>query len=172
MEDEVLQTVILEVLNELKEVRRQQAETMKMLVDIKEKTASSPPPLTALKTETSPVQTEKIIAVMNTRLDAIKQLIEAQPKPVIKQFRVLFFPEYNAREYFKTLGKIGLCILALIVSSYLFILGQEFILTNSKARQDELVNYNYRAVWNSLYRTSKKGVKQKMDSVWSRSLSK
>jgi hypothetical protein len=168
MEDEVLQTVILEVLDELKEVRRQQAEIMKMLVEIKEKATAGYQPSTAPKAEILPAQTEKITAIINTRLDAIKKSIEAQQRPVIKQFRILFFPEFGATEYFKTLGRIGLWILALIVSSYLFVLGKEFILSYLKARQDELVNYNYRAAWINLYRLSKNGVKQKMDSVWTR----
>jgi hypothetical protein len=82
---------------------------------------------------------------------------------------VLFFPEYSAREYFKTVGKIWLWVLALIVSSYLFLLGKTFILSYPIAKDKELAISKYKHAWEKLYQTSKKATRQKMDSVWRKS---
>jgi hypothetical protein len=165
MEDEVLQSVLVEVLEELREVKQQQAETARILTDFKEKAATLQPSTINAKTETFSVQTEKVTAVINNRLNEIKQLIEAQPRPVIKQVRILFFPEYGAREYFKTVSKLTLWLLAVIISSYFFVVSKEFIKTYSYKYENELATSKYRAAWNNLYRTSKRGVRQKMNSV-------
>ncbi len=99
MEEEVLQTVLTELLQELKEVRQQQAETAKAVIELKNKVGGFDQKLIDVKITTPAVNVQPIIAVIDNGLDKIKSTIEAQPKSIIKQFKVLLFPEYNAGEY-------------------------------------------------------------------------
>ena len=95
MEPEVMQTVLLEVLDELKEVKQQQAETAKALFEIKGNVADFEQKLAAVKIVPPAIDTEPITAVIKTVVDNVITTIEAQPKSVIKQFRILLFPEYK-----------------------------------------------------------------------------
>jgi len=98
MAPEVMQTVLLEVPEELKEVKQQQAETAKALFEMKGNMASFEQKLAAVKIVPSAIDMEPITAVIKTGFDNVKTTIEAQPKSVIKQFRVLLFPQYNTED--------------------------------------------------------------------------
>ena len=41
-----------------------------------------------------------IMTTNSQGLDKINNTIEAQPKSITRQFRILLFPEYGAREYY------------------------------------------------------------------------
>jgi hypothetical protein len=58
----------------------------------------------------------------------ISQIVESQPKNVIKQVRLLLFPETNAGQYYKNVfGRLMPWALGLILVTYGFNLGQKFI---------------------------------------------
>ena len=101
MEDEVLQTVLTEVLQELKEVKQQQAETAKALFDMKNKVGGFDQKLTDVKVVAPAINLQPIATAIDSGLDKIKSTIEAQPKSITKQFRVLLFPEYSTTQYYK-----------------------------------------------------------------------
>src|SRR4051812_4325871 len=163
MEEEVIQTVLVEVLDEFREVKRQQVELLTGVNELKEKTAVLQTRLATQRMEALPAQTEKVTAAIEDGFAKIYRVIDAQPKRVTKQYRILFFPEYNSREYFKIVGKIWLWVLALIISSYLFLLGKTLILSYPITKEKELAISKYRVAWENLYRTSKKATRLKMD---------
>jgi hypothetical protein len=128
MEAEVMQTVLLEVLGELKEVKQQQAETAKALSEIKGNMASFEQKLAAVKIVPPAIDTEPITAVIKTGFDNVITTIEAQPKSVIKQFRVLLFPEYNTEEYYRIVfGRLLFWMLMFLTVTYLYLLAKDFI---------------------------------------------
>ncbi len=128
METEVLQTVLTELLQEFKEVKQQQAETTKALLEMKNKVAGFDQKLGDVKVVTPAVNVQPITAVIENGLDKIKSTIEAQPKSITKQFRVLLFPEYNAMAYYKVvLGRVLFWTLMFLIATYLYFLAKEFI---------------------------------------------
>ncbi len=128
MEPEVMQTVLLEVLEELQEVKQQQAEAAKALFEIKGNMASFEQKLAAVKIVPPAIDTEPITAVINTGFNDVKTTIEAQPKSVIKQIRILLFPEYNTAEYYSIVfGRLLFWMLMFLTLTYLYLLAKDFI---------------------------------------------
>ena len=128
MEQEVLQTVITELLQELKEVRQQQLETTKAMIEVKNKVGSFDQKLTEVKIATPAVNVHPIASAIDSGLNEIKSTIEAQPKSITKEFRVLLFPEYNAMEYYKLVFSRGLFwMLMFLIATYLYFLGRLYI---------------------------------------------
>lgn len=169
MEEEVLQTVLSEVLEELKEVKQQQGEAVKILVGLSDKVRAIEAEISVVKKGTSNRHLGFIVGAMNTVVDQIKRVVEAQPKSITRQFRILLFPEFGASEYYKIVGKIFIWLFALVVLTYVFVLGNNFISAYLKAKQSENEANKYRKAWIFLYHNSKRSVRQKMDSVWSKS---
>jgi hypothetical protein len=95
----------------------------------------------------------------------IKSAIEEQPKSVIRQFRILLFPEYGATEYYKLVfGRILFWMLIFLVATYLFTLGKQYM--NVIVKINKLENDNIRKAWKYLYKNNGKAVKDKMDSAY------
>jgi hypothetical protein len=131
MEQEVLQTVLTELLQELKEVRQQQAETAKALLEVKNKVGAFEQRLSEVKVAPPKVDTQFIAAAVDNGLSKIRSVIEAQPKSVTKEFRVLLFPQYNAGEYYRLVfGKALFWMLMFLIATYLYFSGREFIERN------------------------------------------
>ena len=170
MEEEVLQTVITEVLEELKELKEQQAFTQKLLMDLNSKAENHEPALSIAKTEVCSFKADAIAAVMNNGFDDIKSVIAAQPRGITKQYRILLFPEHGAKEYCKiVLGWLSLLTTIILITTYLFLLGREYVNRDIAIKYKEAEIKNYRNAWNYLYRNSKKNTRVKMDSIWSKS---
>lgn len=128
MENEVIQTVLTEVLEELKEVRQQQVAMTKALLQVQENLAGFEAKLDATKIGAPTIDIRPIKSVVDAGIDKIKSTIEAQPKTIIKQYRILLFPEYNAGEYYKLVfGRVLFWMLMFLVVRYLYLLGKEFI---------------------------------------------
>lgn len=128
MENEVLQTVLTEVLEELKEVRRQQVQIARVLLEVQEKVAGCEVKLTSCKINTPAAYVGPITTAINNALQKIESSIEARPKNITKQFRVLLFPEYNAGEYYKLVfGRVLFWMLMFLTVTYLYLLGKDFI---------------------------------------------
>jgi hypothetical protein len=97
-------------------------------------------------------------------------IIEEQPKNITKNFRILLFPEHNAREYYKVVfGRLLFWMMIFLIATYLFSLGKQFIDSNTAVRYKEAESYQYRKAWIYLYLNSKKSVRAKMDSGWIKS---
>ena len=73
----------------------------------------------------------------------IKSAIEEQPKSVIRQFRILLFPEYGATEYYKLVfGRILFWMLIFLIATYLLTLGKQCM--NVIVKINKLENDNIR----------------------------
>ena len=83
METEVLETVLKEVLGELKEVKLQQAEQTKSVTVLIDKVQGVEAKVSSIKIELSTVDTTPIEMSIDEGISKIKSTIESQPKSVI-----------------------------------------------------------------------------------------
>jgi len=171
MEGEVIKTVLNEVLEEFKEVKQQQGETLKVLFEIKDKVASFEEKLTGLKIPPPEINTKQITFAIDAGLNKVKEAIDTQPKSITNQLRILLFPENNATEYYKIVfGRLFFWMMIFLIATYFFVLGKQLIEGNIEIKQNDKGSIQYRKAWNYLYDNSKKSVKLKMDTAWMRVL--
>ncbi len=127
MEEEILQTVLTEVLQELNELKQQQAETAKALVELETKVGGFEQKLMDVKISTPAINVQPITTAIDSGLNKIKNTIEAQPKSITKQFRVLLFPEYNTMGYYKVVfEKVLFWMLMFLIVTYLYFLCKQY----------------------------------------------
>jgi hypothetical protein len=63
--------------------------------------------------------------------NSIQKIVAAQPKDVLHEKRILFFPEWNQKEYYKIIfGRVLFWVLWVIVVTYCYFLGQDFLARN------------------------------------------
>lgn len=126
MEDAILEIAFSNVLAELKEVKQEQQKTITTLLVLNEKVDSFEQKLLNLK-ETAPTDMVPVTTTMQ-RLDKINNTIESQPKSITRQFRILLFPEHGAREYYGLVfGRLLMWMFFILIATYLFMLGKEYI---------------------------------------------
>ncbi len=167
METEIMQTVMNEVLGELKEIKQQQAGQTKILSGLTGKVESFEQKVCDIKVFAPPVDTSHIEFSVADGINRIKSTIEAQPKCIIRQFRVLLFPEHYADQYYKIVfGRLLLWIIILVLSTYLFALGKQFINNQTLIEENEMFLNHYKKAWQYLYKQENKNGKKRMDSAW------
>lgn len=160
MEDEILETVLQEILADIKQTYDLSkennlvgTENKNFLMGIEKKLAS--------KDLIKPIMdTQPIEEIISKGLDNISTIIDqskAQRRPSI---RFLFFPEHNIKEYYKVVyGKIMFWIVMLFIAKYLFLLGSEWI---SKSYDDQ----KYKKSWNNLYQEQPKTNQKIMQKIF------
>jgi hypothetical protein len=169
MEAEIIQTVLNEVLEELKELKQQVAKLMVVVADLTNKVDDFELKLSNIKVSAPPTNLEPITSTVKEGIFRLQGVIEEQPKSIIRQYRVLLFPEHDAREYYRIVfGRLLFWMMIFLIATYLFSLGKQLIDSNTAVRYKEAESYQYRKAWIYLYNNSKKGVRGKMDSVWRR----
>lgn len=135
METEIMQTVLTEVLEELKEVKEQQEKAAKALLTITEKVDGFEQKLSGIKVAPPAVNMTPVIATILQGLDKINNTIESQPKSITRQFRILLFPEYGAREHYGLVfGRLLMWMFFILIATYLFMLGKGYIHIHSYGR--------------------------------------
>ena len=170
METEVLQAVLREILDELKEVKQQLSDIKKALDELKIITNSCEHKLEDINQQSNKVDMQPVIDSIEEAINSIEHRFEAQPKSIVRQFRVLLFPEYGASEYYKIVfGRLLFWITILIAATYLFLLGKSFIEAYSFASYNDAATSKYKRAWIDLYNVSKRSVRLRMDSVWRKS---
>jgi hypothetical protein len=166
-ETPMLEIAFNNMAEELKEVRLQQAETNKTLSAFGEKLESFGQRLSNLKVITPPINTVPIAHTIDEGIMKIKSTIEDQPKSIIRQFKILQFPEYNAGEYYRIVfGRILFWLFVFLTVTYLYLLGQQYIQMDAIVKINKLENDNIRKAWKYLYKHSGKTTKDKMDSAY------
>jgi hypothetical protein len=169
METEMIQTVLTELVEELKELKQQDAKLMAVVSDLNNKVDEFELKLTNIKVVAPATDLEPITSAVHEQLFRIGGIIEEQPKNITREYKILLFPEHGAREYYKLVfGRLLFWMMIFLIATYLFSLGKQFIDSNTVVRYKEAESYQYRKAWNYLYNNSKKTVRMKMDSVVSR----
>ncbi len=127
MEPEIIETVLKEILEEIKIIHQKNAEKEEYTRDIKDKiqslekilyTQSKPP-----KIDLSPLQLKLDSGIKN-----IENIVREQPKNVTRKIQILLFPDTGAREYYRLVfGKLFCWMLTILLATYMFSLGKLFI---------------------------------------------
>ncbi|MDH7459689.1 hypothetical protein QEG73_00320 [Chitinophagaceae bacterium 26-R-25] len=119
MENEVMITVLNEVLSEQKEANQKMgelAENVSLLSVLNNKLSNK---VENLQTDLTRVNSPSTEALINRKAEEIKRMIIEQPKEIIQEKRYLLFPEHNAKDYFEVCMK---WFLYLMIATYAFFL--------------------------------------------------
>ena len=153
MNEEVLKTVLSEILEEQKMLNINNGLITKAVEDFFEKLSDFENKLSNTKESIGAGQ-----QVINANLQRLKIIIEDQPKQVIHEKRILLFPETYKQEFYKiVLGKVVKLIAIILVTLFAF-----FLLKDLLIQQD---NRKYKPAWEWLYQYQSNKGKAVMDSV-------
>lgn len=171
MENEVIQTVLTEVLEELKELKQQNAKLVAVVENLDNKIDDFELKLSNVKVTAPATDLKPIISSINEGVLRLENIIARQPKNVTRQYRILLFPKNEAREYYKiVLGRLLFWMMVFLIATYSFVIGKELGQGFIKLKQTEAEAIQYKKAWIDLYKDSKKGLKKKMDSLWKREM--
>lgn len=155
MDSEIIETVLTEILDELKqcnflnkENNMALTENKNMLIAIEQKLASKD--LIKPIVDTGPLK-----QIISAGINNINAMIEERPDKPSREFRILLFPEHNTKEYYLIVfGRIIFWLVLLVIAKYFYLLGSEWI---SKSNE----NQKYKKAWQSLYQ-QQPNIHQKM----------
>jgi hypothetical protein len=137
MEDEIIETVLKEILDEIKIIHEQNVERKKYEEDFKNKVQSIETKLLSIETKSSGINLMQLELESNT--NKLERIINEQPKNIIHKKQILLFPEYGAREYYKLVfGRLIFWMMMFLLAFYLFSLGKQFIDDWKEIRQKEI----------------------------------
>jgi len=126
MEDEIIETVLKEILDEIKIIHEQNLDRKKSEEDFKNKIQLIEKKLLSIESKTSSINLLQV--QLETNVKRMEKIINEQPKNIIHKKQILLFPEYGAREYYKLVfGRLLFWMMMFLLAFYLFSLGKQFI---------------------------------------------
>lgn len=152
MENEIIETVLTEVLEEQKQFYQLAQkngqlleEQVQILQRMEDKFAR---------------QSEELKTFIRTKMEAFSAQLDSHAKPVKREFRILLFPEHGITEYYKVVfGRILFWLVMLFIAKYAYLLGDKWI-------TKEYENNKYQKAWESLYKHQSKANQKIMQKVW------
>jgi len=154
MNEEVLKAVLSELLEEQKMFNTNNGLLTKAIEDFSEKLLDFDN-----KLSNNLVSTREETKLVITNLQRLKTIIEAQPKQVIHEKRILLFPETYKQEFYKIIfGSVVKSFAILIVTLFSFFFLKDLLI------QDD--NTKYKTAWELLYQHQSNKGKVLMDSVF------
>ena len=128
MEKEIIETVLTEILEELKGLKKLTTDNSNATLDNANRLTAIINKLEAkqiMKCDTNTLSTEQIIL---SHLERMNSTINQKSVPVKREFRILLFPEYNTKEYYRIVfGRIIFWLVMLVIAKYLYLLGMAWI---------------------------------------------
>ncbi len=126
MEDEIIETVLKEILDEIKIIHEQNLDRKKSEEDFKNKIQLIEKKLLSIESKTSSINLLQV--QLETNVKRMEKIINEQPKNIIHKKQILLFPEYGPREYYKLVfGRLLFWMMMFLLAFYLFSLGKQFI---------------------------------------------
>jgi len=153
MNEEVLKAVLTEIMEEQKMLSVNNGLITKAVEDFFEKLTDFENKLSNIKGST-----QADLQIINTNLQKLKIIVEAQSKQVIHEKRILLFPETYKQEFYKIVFGTVIKFVAII----LVILFSFFFLKDLLIHQD---NANYKTAWEWLYQHQGNKGRAVMDSA-------
>jgi len=153
MNEEVLKAVLTEIMEEQKMLNINNGLITKAVEDFFEKLTDFENVLSNIK-ESSGAD----LQIINTNLQKLRTIIEAHPKQVIHEKRILLFPETYKQEFYKIVfGAVIKFVAIILITLFSF-----FFLKDLFIQQD---NGKYKTVWEWLYQHQGNKGKKVMDSA-------
>ena len=153
MENEIIETVLTEILEEQKQANLLSQKNAQFLAD----------QVLILKQveEKSALQNEELKNLFITKTEALYSQLESHAKPVKREFRILLFPEHGTTEYYKVVfGRIQFWLVILCIAKYAYLLGDKWLTA-------EYENNKYQKAWETLFKHQSKANQKIMQKVWS-----
>lgn len=142
MENEIIETVLTEVLEEQKhsnQLAQKNSQFLEEQVLILQRME-----------EKSARQNEELKTFLMQKMEAFSAQVESHAKPIKREFRILLFPEHGITEYYKVVfGRILFWLVMLFIAKYAYLLGDKWI-------TQEYENNKYQKAWETLYEQQSK----------------
>lgn len=128
MEKEIIETVLAEILEELKQLKTLTTNNSKATIDNANRLTVITDKLESKQIIKPDFNTQSIEKIILSGLEKINLTINQKPAPIKREFRILLFPEYNTTEYYRIVfGRIIFWLVVLVIAKYLFLLGSAWI---------------------------------------------
>ena len=128
MEKEIIETVLTEILEELKQLKKLTANNTSYTLDNASRLTAITDKLESKQAIKPDIDTQPIEQIILSGLAKINSTINQKPAPVKREFRILLFLEYNTREYYRIVfGRIISWLVLLVIAKYLYLLGSAWI---------------------------------------------
>ncbi|HEY8690680.1 MAG TPA: hypothetical protein VIM07_15690 [Chitinophagaceae bacterium] len=158
MEKEIIETVLTEICGELKQSNELLKENSKLATENKNRLIVIEKKLESKDVKPS-IDMQPIEQIVSRGVDNIAAIIDQPTKKRRPEFRFLFFPEHNTKEYYKIVyGRIIFWLVMLVIAKYLYLLGSEWI---SKNYDDQ----KYKKAWENLYQQQGKANQKMMEKL-------
>jgi hypothetical protein len=159
MEPEVIQTVLNELIEETKEVKKEQALLTKAIESFGENIKEFEEKLQSLEVKTAPIDIKPLVSFMAEKTNEIKNIIASQPKNVIHENRYFFYPEKFWKEHGKQfVNNIITCIFVSFILIALGLIFQYYLRESSEEKK-------YKEAWQYLYTGQSDKTKNYMDNI-------
>lgn len=168
MEKEKLEIVLEDMMDDLKTSNIMLQEQKQQGLQLEEKISTIALKLSQLNLEKDSLKKQAVENIIVNAIDEIKKYIDQPPKPVIRQWRFVLFPEHYSKEYYRVIFRLIMWQTLVLTIVVLFMLGKQALENNMMLRLKQIENDQYKKACMFLYdKESKKG-KKKMDDVWNK----
>ncbi|MEI6947343.1 hypothetical protein V9K67_09140 [Paraflavisolibacter sp. H34] len=166
MNDEIVNTVLTEILQEQKSLNGQKQKEGEAMGQLLEKVQTMEEYLLELKatvlvSKPEPLDISQLEAAITKEVRALRWSIESQPKEITMNKRFLLFPDGQALQYFKLLYIGGLASLVIF-----------FLLVELHWSFEANKNLPYKKAWQLLYSMEREDGKMFLEEVWNESKKK
>jgi hypothetical protein len=123
IEDGTLQIVLNEMVGEQKLANQMNIDLVAAVNKLANKVDSFSEKLDNIKVTPPATDTSSMELVVASGIDKMRRVVEAQPKNVVHEKRILFFPDSSSPEYYRVvLSIVFLFVFMVIVVTYCFFL--------------------------------------------------
>jgi len=171
MEIEILDTVLKDMLEEQKKANDLTDEQNKNLDQLTQTVEKFEQRLDQLNVIAPPVDSGPIQTILKDGMQAMNRILENQPKSVIRQIRLVLFPESNPDRYYKVVfGRLIPWVIFISAVIFLIPLGKQYITTRTQLQQRRYYFEVYRDAWEMLDSTLDKPERLKMKQALQKSV--
>lgn len=154
MNEEILKAVLTEILEEQKMFNTNNGLLTKAIEDFSEKLSDF-----ENKLSNNHVSSREETKLVITNLQRLKTIIEAQPKQMIHEKRILLFPETYKQEFYKIIfGRVVKLFAIVTVALFAFFFLKDLLIQHE--------NEKFKTAWEWLYKHQSNKGKEVMDSVF------
>jgi hypothetical protein len=128
MEPEIIETVLKEILDEIKIIHQEIATKDKHAEDLKNKIQLLENTLDNHHIKPQEINLLSFQLQLDSNAKKLERIINQQPRNITRKIQILLFPETGAREYYKLVfGRLIFWMMMVLLATYLFSLGKQFI---------------------------------------------
>src|SRR5580704_18227025 len=116
MQQDTLTNVLNEVCEDLEHIKKQNQENVNDVKHMIDRLDGIDKKFSAIKVESEPVDLSPMEQLILNSISDIITNINAQPKPIVKEYHFHLFPKMNIKEYYQTYSKLVLYLILLVLT--------------------------------------------------------